>query len=130
MGEAYPELAKAQKNIESVLKAEEDRFAETLETGMGILNQAIADMQGDVIDGSTAFRLYDTYGFPFDLTADIAREKNFTVDKAGFDAEMEKQRERARSSSSFASVETFTGTSRYMILPSTSSMLLYFVYAE
>ncbi len=106
MGEAYPELAKAQTNIESVLKVEEDRFAETLETGMGILNQAIAEMQGDVIDGSTAFRLYDTYGFPFDLTADIAREKNLTVDKAGFDAEMEKQRERARSSSSFASVET------------------------
>ena len=106
MGEAYPELASAQKNIESVIKAEEERFAETLETGMGILNLAIEEMQGDVIDGTTAFRLYDTYGFPFDLTADIAREKNLTVDKQGFDEEMEKQRERARSSSAFASVET------------------------
>ena len=106
MGEAYPELASAQKNIESVIKAEEERFAETLETGMGILNLAIEEMQGDVIDGTTAFRLYDTYGFPFDLTADIAREKNLTVDKQGFDEEMEKQRDRARSSSAFASVET------------------------
>jgi alanyl-tRNA synthetase len=87
MGLAYPELARAQKNIESVLRTEEDRFAETL-------------------DGNTAFRLYDTYGFPFDLTADIAREKGLTVDQDGFEAEMEKQRERARSSSQFAAVET------------------------
>jgi len=124
MGQAYPELVTAQKSIETVLKAEEDRFAETLETGMGILNQSIADMQGNVIDGMTAFRLYDTYGFPFDLTADIAREKGLTVDHNGFEVEMEKQRDRARSSSQFAAVETsqiqvegnteFTGYSHLM----------------
>ncbi len=106
MGAAYPELSAAQSNIETVLKTEEDRFAETLETGMGILNQAIADLKNDVIDGSTAFRLYDTYGFPFDLTADIAREKGLSVDQQGFDEEMEKQRDRARSASQFTSVET------------------------
>jgi len=106
MGEAYPELAKAQSTIESVLKTEEERFAETLETGMSILNQAIADMQGDVIDGTTAFRLYDTHGFPFDLTADIARERGLTVDQQGFENEMEKQRQQARSSSQFSTVET------------------------
>jgi alanyl-tRNA synthetase len=106
MGDAYPELAAAQSNIEKVLKAEEERFAETLETGMGILNQAIADLKNEVIDGATAFRLYDTYGFPFDLTADIARERGLTVDQKGFDEEMEKQRNRARSASQFSSVET------------------------
>ena len=105
MGQAYPELAAAQTNIEKVIKTEEDRFAETLETGMSILNQAISDLQGNVIDGPTAFRLYDTYGFPFDLTADIAREKGLSVDQDGFDAEMEKQRQRARSSSHFADAE-------------------------
>ena len=106
MGNAYPELETAQANIEKVLKTEEDRFAETLETGMSILNQAIRDLQGDVIDGETAFRLYDTYGFPFDLTADIARERGLSVDQQGFDGEMEKQRQRARSSSQFAATET------------------------
>ena len=124
MGQAYPELVSAQSNIESILKTEEERFAETLETGMGILDQSIADMQGNVIDGATAFRLYDTYGFPFDLTADIAREKGLTVDHNGFEVEMEKQRNRARSSSSFSAVETsqlnvegnteFTGYSQLM----------------
>ncbi|HEC26146.1 MAG TPA: alanine--tRNA ligase [Gammaproteobacteria bacterium] len=106
MGAAYPELAKAQATIESVLKTEEERFAETLETGMNILNQAIAEMQGDVIDGTTAFRLYDTHGFPFDLTADIARERGLTVDQQGFENEMEKQRQQARSSSQFSTAET------------------------
>jgi len=106
MGEAYPELANAQAAIESVLKTEEERFAETLETGMSILNQAIAEMQGDVIDGTTAFRLYDTHGFPLDLTADIARERGLTVDKQGFENEMEKQRQQARSSSQFSTLET------------------------
>ncbi|NOY17637.1 MAG: alanine--tRNA ligase [Gammaproteobacteria bacterium] len=106
MGEAYPELVKAQTIIESVLKTEEERFAETLEAGMGILNQAIAEMEGDVIDGTTAFRLYDTHGFPLDLTADIARERGLTVDQQGFENEMEKQRQQARSSSRFSTVET------------------------
>jgi len=106
MGEAYPDLAKAQATIESVLKTEEERFAETLETGMSILNQAIAVLKGNVIDGATAFRLYDTHGFPFDLTADIARERGLTVDQQGFENEMEKQRQQARSSSQFSTVET------------------------
>ncbi|MFW2440540.1 MAG: alanine--tRNA ligase, partial [Arenicellales bacterium] len=106
MGEAYPELAKAQATIESVLKTEEERFAETLETGMSILNQAIAALKGNVIDGATAFRLYDTHGFPFDLTADIARERGLTVDQQGFENEMEKQRQQARTSNQFSTVET------------------------
>ncbi len=106
MGEAYPEVAKAQASIESVLKTEEERFAETLETGMSILNQAIAELKGNIIDGVTAFRLYDTHGFPLDLTADIARERGLTVDQQGFEKEMEKQRQQARSSSQFSTVET------------------------
>ncbi len=108
MGDAYPELVSSQDTIEAVLMTEEERFAETLETGMNILNQAIADMDGKEIDGKTAFRLYDTHGFPFDLTADIAREKGLSVDLQGFEEEMEKQREQARSSSQFSSVETST----------------------
>ncbi|MEA1888397.1 MAG: alanine--tRNA ligase [Pseudomonadota bacterium] len=106
MGEAYPELAKSQASIKSVLKTEEERFAETLETGMSILNQAITELKGNVIDGVTAFRLYDTHGFPLDLTADIARERGLTVDQQGFEKEMEKQRQQARSSSQFSTVET------------------------
>ncbi|MBO1927879.1 alanine--tRNA ligase [Thiomicrorhabdus sp. 6S2-11] len=101
MGEAYPELAKEQANVERVLKLEEERFAETLENGMKLLEEYIAGMDGTVIDGDMAFKLYDTYGFPIDLTADVAREKNLTVDQAGFGAAMEAQRERARSASNF-----------------------------
>ena len=101
MGEAYPELAKEQANVERVLKLEEERFAETLENGMKLLEEYIAGMDGTVIDGEMAFKLYDTYGFPIDLTADVAREKNLTVDQAGFGAAMEAQRERARSASNF-----------------------------
>ena len=88
MGDAYPELVKARKNVERVLKLEEERFAETLDQGMKILEADIAGMKGQTISGDTAFRLYDTYGFPIDLTADIARERDLTVDHAGFEVAM------------------------------------------
>ncbi len=102
MGEAYPELGKEQANVERALKLEEERFAETLENGMKLLDDYISSMQGSVIEGEIAFKLYDTFGFPLDLTADVARERNLTVDEAGFEKAMEAQRERARSASNFA----------------------------
>jgi len=101
MGEAYPELAKAQGQIEKVLKVEEERFAETLDQGMKILESDIANLKGREIPGETVFKLYDTYGFPADLTADIARERGLTIDDTGFEREMAAQRERARSASQF-----------------------------
>ncbi len=104
MGDAYPELRKHRGHVERVLQKEEQRFAETLEQGMRILEDAVAAMDGDTIDGKTVFKLYDTYGFPVDLTADVAREKNLEIDQAGFDVEMEKQRSRARASSQFSAV--------------------------
>ncbi len=102
MGGAYPELIAAQQQVERVLKKEEQRFAETLEHGMKILESCISDLQGNVIPGDTVFLLYDTYGFPVDLTADVAREKDLTIDKEGFDRAMQEQRERARSASHFS----------------------------
>ncbi len=104
MGDAYPELRQHRGHVERVLQKEEQRFAETLEQGMRILADAIATMQGDTIDGKTVFKLYDTYGFPADLTADVAREKQLSIDQAGFDVEMEAQRTRARASSQFSAV--------------------------
>ena len=101
MGEAFPELKAAQEQVERVLKKEEERFAETLEQGMKILEACVAKMEGSVIPGDTVFQLYDTYGFPVDLTADFARENNLTVDHAGFETAMSAQRDRARSASSF-----------------------------
>jgi alanyl-tRNA synthetase len=106
MGEAYPELVRQQGQVEQVLEQEEVRFAETLDNGMRILEDAIDALPGREIAGDTIFRLYDTYGFPVDLTADIARERNLTLDMAGFDAEMAAQRERARAASSFAAGDT------------------------
>ena len=100
MGEAYPELPAARTKVEQVLKQEEERFAETLEHGMAVLDGALKK-EDRMLDGSTVFKLYDTYGFPLDLTADIARERGFTVDFAGFEAEMGQQRERARAASKF-----------------------------
>ncbi|MDH3630830.1 MAG: alanine--tRNA ligase [Gammaproteobacteria bacterium] len=102
MGEAYPELRQHRGHVERVLKTEEQRFAETLEQGMRILEDAISKMKGDTIDGKTVFKLYDTYGFPADLTADVAREKDLQIDQDGFDVEMEAQRSRARASSQFS----------------------------
>ena len=101
MGEAFPELKAQQAHIERVLKAEEEQFAKTLEQGLKILEQDLAELTGKVVPGDVVFKLYDTYGFPMDLTADIARERELTIDEAGFEREMNAQRERARSASSF-----------------------------
>ncbi len=101
MGEAYPELAAQQPVIEKVLRVEEEQFAKTLDRGMQILNAELADLEGSVIPGQTVFKLYDTYGFPADLTADVAREQNFTIDEDGFAKAMQEQRERAQSASNF-----------------------------
>ncbi|MQT25259.1 alanine--tRNA ligase [Pseudomonas helleri] len=101
MGASFPELVREQANIERVLKAEEEQFSKTLEQGLKILEQDLAELKGTVVPGDVVFKLYDTYGFPMDLTADIARERNLTVDEAGFEREMEAQRVRARSASSF-----------------------------
>ena len=105
MGAAYPELVKASDQIQRVLKQEEIRFAETLDKGMGILREAILATKNKTLSGSMAFKLYDTYGFPLDLTADVAREHGLEVDIEVFDQEMAKQRNRARSASQFAKAE-------------------------
>jgi alanyl-tRNA synthetase len=105
MGDAYPELAKAQAQVERVLRQEEERFAETLEQGLRILDQDIAALKGDAIPGDIIFKLYDTYGFPVDLTRDVALERNLKIDMAGFEREMEAQRERARAASSFKTAD-------------------------
>jgi len=102
MGEAYPELAKMQDQVERILLKEEQQFAKTLEHGMQLLTQAIAEMDGKVIPGETVFRLYDTYGFPVDLTADVAREHELALDMDGFEQAMDAQRERARASGQFS----------------------------
>ncbi|MCQ4287020.1 alanine--tRNA ligase [Pseudomonas stutzeri] len=101
MGEAFPELKLQQAHIERVLKTEEEQFAKTLEQGLKILEQDLAELKGSVIPGEVIFKLYDTYGFPVDLTGDIARERELTLDEEGFEREMEAQRERARSASAF-----------------------------
>lgn len=100
MGDAYPELKEKQVQIEEALKNEESRFAQTLETGMALLENALAK-GGKTLDGEIIFKLYDTYGFPYDLTADICRERNIELDEAGFEREMEAQRARARAAQSF-----------------------------
>jgi alanyl-tRNA synthetase len=122
MGKAYPELGQSRSNIERVLLAEEERFAETLEQGLKVLDDVVSKMESDVIQGEDVFRLYDTYGFPVDLTADIARERNLKVDMDGFNKAMAEQRKRARAASKFdvgVSVDTddslvsaFTGYER------------------
>ena len=104
MGDAYPELAKAQAHVEKVLAKEETRFAETLDQGMEILESAIADLNGKEIPGDVVFKLYDTYGFPVDLTADVARERELSVDQAGFEAAMQGQRDKAKAASKFGAV--------------------------
>ncbi|MGH1536957.1 MAG: alanine--tRNA ligase [Gammaproteobacteria bacterium] len=101
MGSAYPELVNAQQRVEKVLKTEEQRFNETLHQGMRILQDDIKKLSNDTISGETVFKLYDTYGFPADLTADVAREQNLKIDQVGFEKEMEVQRERGRQASRF-----------------------------
>ena len=100
---AYPELISNQDQVEQILKKEEERFIQTLDTGMSILESAIQDISGSEISGEVAFKLYDTYGFPVDLTADVARERGLTIDMAGFDSEMNIQKERARKAGDFES---------------------------
>ena len=122
MGDAYPELREASGQIERVLLKEEEQFARTLDNGMGLLNAALAELEGNVLSGETVFKLYDTYGFPFDLTADVCRERGVALDEEGFQRELEAQRERARAASQFgadysASIEVdgetaFTGYDR------------------
>ncbi|HCO5888017.1 TPA: alanine--tRNA ligase [Escherichia coli] len=103
MGSAGEDLKRQQAQVEQVLKTEEEQFARTLERGLALLDEELAKLSGDTLDGETAFRLYDTYGFPVDLTADVCRERNIKVDEAGFEAAMEEQRRRAREASGFGS---------------------------
>ena len=113
MGEAYPELRQHRAHVERVLLTEEKRFAETLERGMRILESEIASLDGDTIDGKTAFKLYDTYGFPVDLTADVAREKGLGVDEIGFAKEMKTQKELSKERSQFDAVGEAYKLDRY-----------------
>ncbi|EHN5862820.1 alanine--tRNA ligase [Escherichia coli] len=101
MGSAGEDLKRQQAQVEQVLKTEEEQFARTLERGLALLDEELAKLSGDTLDGETAFRLYDTYGFPVDLTADVCRERSIKVDEAGFEAAMEEQRRRAREASGF-----------------------------
>ena len=118
MGAAYPELAAKKDIVAKALKAEEERFSETLEHGMKVFDE-VAARASKTIPGADAFRLYDTYGFPVDLTADIARERGLTVDMAGFEAEMEKQRERARAASQFESKASLSAELVQKLQPTT-----------
>ncbi|WP_313686701.1 alanine--tRNA ligase [Pantoea sp.] len=101
MGSAGEDLQRQQVQVENVLKAEEEQFAKTLERGLALLDEELAKLQGDTLDGETVFRLYDTFGFPVDLTADVCRERNLKIDEAGFEVAMEQQRQRAREASGF-----------------------------
>lgn len=106
MGAAYPELANAASHVEQTIRREEQRFAETLAQGMQLLESALAEVDGQVLPGEVAFKLYDTYGFPVDLTADVCRERDVTVDMAGFESAMDAQRQRARAASRFGAAES------------------------
>ncbi|MBT0728029.1 alanine--tRNA ligase [Rosenbergiella australiborealis] len=101
MGSAGEELQKQQQHVENILKAEEEQFAKTLERGLALLDEELANLQGDTLKGEIVFRLYDTFGFPADLTADVCRERNLKIDEAGFEAAMDAQRQRARQASGF-----------------------------
>jgi alanyl-tRNA synthetase len=137
MGDAYPELKAGKVQIEKILLQEEEQFAKTLDKGMRLLEQDIADMEGSVISGKTVFTLYDTYGFPVDLTNDIARERGLTIDESGFDSEMQAQRERARAASKFdfdynksADIEGVTEFTGYENLSGASSVIACLVDGE
>ncbi|WP_100655765.1 alanine--tRNA ligase [Alteromonas flava] len=129
MGDAYPELVEQRVVIEKVLRVEEEQFSRTLERGMNLLNQALDEMTGDTVPGDVVFKLYDTYGFPADLTADVAREKGFSIDEAGFAENMQQQRKRAQQSSQFGadyanvvSVDSVTQFTGYEQLEATSTV--------
>ena len=137
MGEAYPELVNLSEHVQKVLRIEEEQFAKTLDKGMAILNDAIADMSGDTIPGETAFKLYDTYGFPLDLTAEVARERDLKVDEDGFNVAMEKQRETARAAGNFSAdygkgleLDGETGFLGYESLENTGTVKALFVGGE
>ena len=118
MGAAYPELEKNAQRVAATLKQEEERFGETLEKGMGILNSALAGLaKGAKLDGQTAFTLYDTFGFPLDLTADVCRERGVEIDEAGFEAAMARQREQARAAGKFKAADTleYSGASTVFV---------------
>jgi len=118
MGVAYPELVKNADRVAATLKQEEERFGETLEKGMGILNTALAALsKGARLDGQTAFTLYDTFGFPLDLTADVCRERGVEIDEAGFESAMARQREQARAAGKFKAVDTleYSGASTVFV---------------
>ncbi|MES9862365.1 MAG: alanine--tRNA ligase [Candidatus Thiodiazotropha sp. LLP2] len=106
MGDFYPELESQKSQVEKVLRLEEERFAQTLEQGMKILEETMSTLEGKVIPGETVFKLYDTYGFPRDLTADVAREHDLSIDQAGFDEAMAEQRKRAQAASQFTAGDT------------------------
>ncbi|MCF6226636.1 MAG: alanine--tRNA ligase [Xanthomonadales bacterium] len=108
MGQAYPELTQKTERVQQALLKEEQRFAQTLEQGMRLLDGVLEDLAGSEIPGESVFKLYDTYGFPLDLTADIAREKGLTIDQAGFDTAMNQQRERARAAGQFSAGESIS----------------------
>ena len=101
MGSAGEDLQRQQAQVEQILKTEEEQFAKTLERGLALLDEELANLQGDTLDGETVFRLYDTFGFPADLTADVCRERNLKIDETGFEQAMERQRQRAREASGF-----------------------------
>ncbi|WP_168404105.1 alanine--tRNA ligase [Erwinia amylovora] len=103
MGAAGDDLKSQQSQVEQVLRTEEEQFAKTLERGLALLDEELENLQGDMLDGETVFRLYDTFGFPVDLTADVCRERNLKIDEAGFERAMEQQRQRARDASGFGS---------------------------
>lgn len=112
MGDAYPELVKAEKNVEKIIRQEEEQFSVTLSQGLKLFEQIVSELKGDIISGETVFKLYDTYGFPADLTADIARERHLMIDYDGFEAEMSKQRERSRQTSQFTTEYTIVESSQ------------------
>ncbi|RRJ85073.1 alanine--tRNA ligase [Aestuariirhabdus litorea] len=137
MGEAYPELKEQQALVERVLLQEEEQFAKTLDKGMKVLEEAIAGMEGSEIPGSIIFTLYDTYGFPVDLTNDIARERELSLDMAGYETAMEQQRERARAASKFGvdynaglAIEGVTEFTGYQTLEDQSTVRALFVNNE
>ena len=101
MGDAYPELLESEESVARALRSENEKFAETMEQGIKLLDGEISALSGKTIPGEVAFKLYDTYGFPLDLTADVAREHGLRVDQKGFEKAMEEQRERARAASRF-----------------------------
>ncbi|WP_372871742.1 alanine--tRNA ligase [Shewanella sp.] len=137
MGDAAKDLAATQAIVEKALKAEEEQFARTLERGLGMLDAALAELKGDTLDGNTVFKLYDTYGFPVDLTADVCRERNLKVDEDGFNAAMAEQRSRAQAAGQFSAdynaalkIDTATDFCGYTELAAKSKVVALYLDGE